>query len=574
MTAFTLSVRKLGRVLSKGLFYTAAGMFGLYLASCDLFHAPPENSPAPKDASYKIDFGGNPQQSITLKNLSGKGVFLVAVNTGGTMADAAGIGGAYSVSTGRSIADGVETGPVRPLPAREDALVSGFFLGEDGTLTRLDHPGAREFSRNPPAPPPVNRNGRSSQGPAFSSYTVGAGKDFWVQKDSQSKDSQNSENWEHIHAVLRASSTHANIWIRDLNYNDSGGNDNQLSKIQAETIARKFDQIYQYDTAIFGYEYGGNPNGGPYGGVDGDPKIQILVYDIDNDYKAGQTSGIFGYFWGKDYLSGTYSNNSEMFYIDSYFASKYPEAIYSTLVHEFQHMINFNVKYIEKHILSDTDTWYDEMLSMLAEDMIAPLIGIGSSDWNHPIRNRIPLFLSTYWYTGPTEWLDGGNLLFSYSNTYAFGAYLARNYGGAELVKEIARNDKVGIASVDAALQQHGSSWNNAVSKYGEAFIFSGSGKPSDRASFDNTVTKKIAGHDYTFAAFDIWKLPNQNRTYFEGADDSWGPAVFPVDYRGGIPPYSALVRSQSQWLKVNGDITITLNRPDNPQVELFLMTR
>jgi hypothetical protein len=499
------------------------------------------------------------------------------VNTSGAAAKAAGIGGAYSTNTARSIeTEAAET--VQPIPAYKGP-VSGFFEGKDGIITRLDHPGAGEFSRNPPALPPVNRNigARGSQGPAFTGCTVGDYRQFWVQIDSG-----NTDNWKEITAGLRASSTHANIWIPEENYNPDGEGENRLSPAEVQAIADKFDLIYKYDTAIFGYEYGGNPNRpDEYGGVDGDPKIQILVYDINGDYEKVQNSGVFGYFWAKDFTYGAgegyHPNQAEMFYIDSHFAAAYPEAIYSTLVHEFQHMINFNVKYIEKGRISDT--WYDEMLSMLAEDMICPLIGISSSNGSHPIPNRIPLFLSIYWYAGPTEWLAGNDVLISYSNTYAFGAYLARNYGGAELVREIAGNNMTGVGSVDAALKKYGSSWDGAVKKYGEAFIFSGSSRPSDGASFDKTVTNNIGGTEYTFAAFDIWKMKNNHSNYLGASYNSMiinspGPVAWDSGYSLDMPGYSVLVRSNADWMNVSGNITITLVKPDNPGVELFLMSR
>jgi hypothetical protein len=531
-----------------------------------MFNAPPANGPDTQ------------KETITLKNLTNNDIYLVQVNKSSARIHKENTG--YVINTARSIGTGDEAGPIQLIPAYEDALISGFFEGKDGIITRLDHPGAREFIRNPPALSPANRNSgsaaRSFQSPSFTSYNIDNSRTFWVQKNSKASGSDSS-NWLQITAVLRASSERANVWIPDANYNASAGGQNMLSVSQAQAIANKFSLIYKYDTAIFGYEYGGNPKGPDYGGVDDDPKIQILVYDIDYDYKANQNSGIFGYFWGKDHEEyHTYSNEAEMFYIDSYFASMYPDAIYSTLAHEFQHMINFNVKSIEKGLSSNT--WYNEMLSMLAEDMIAPLINIPTSSRDHPIQNRIPFFLNMYWYVAPTEWLDD-NVLISYSNTYAFGAYLARNYGGAELIQEIARNNKVGIDSIDAALKKHGSSWDNALSKYGEAFIFSGTSKPSGGASFDKTITKNINGTNYTFAAFDIWEMANNHSSYLDLPSNnlvlnSHGPVVWDSGYIFDMPGYSVLVQSNPDWMNVSGNMTITLKKPSYSNIELYIITR
>jgi hypothetical protein len=107
------------------------------------------------------------------------------------------------------------------------------------------------------------------------------------------------------------------------------------------------------------------------------PRSVSCSCDISADYASAQESGVLGYFWSKDeapadsfgggYMpgsSGTYSNGAELFYIDAYFADKYPNEIKSTLIHEFQHMINHNQKYVMRGISSDT--WFDEMLSLLS----------------------------------------------------------------------------------------------------------------------------------------------------------------------------------------------------------------
>jgi hypothetical protein len=148
--------------------------------------------------------------------------------------------------------------------------------------------------------------------------------------------------------------------------------------------------------------------------------------------------------------------------LDAHFTDLVPQMMYSTLVHEFQHMIQYNVKTVTQK--KQSTTWYNEMLSMVAEDMIGPLIGVPTSDTGHPINARMPYFMTYHGDSGVTDWLSGEHVLKSYASAYAFGGYLARNYGGPALIQSMISNNTVDITSVDAALKTQGSSFSEAMS--------------------------------------------------------------------------------------------------------------
>lgn len=208
--------------------------------------------------------------------------------------------------------------------------------------------------------------------------------------------------------------------------------------------------------------------------------IDILLYDIDDDNQEG---GTLGYFWRKDnYRSGFYGSNARlMFYMDSvYYADgesgdgpagwnledDYPAMQISTLAHEFQHMIHWYQKAVAESTGSSTgstsDIWINEMLSLMAEDFVSqrlqdsagesirgPRGVIGASEGNVDNTNgRIPSF-NTF-----NDWplnIWNGDYR-DYSVAYAFGAYLARNFGGEELFAEILRSDRPDVGSIEDAL--------------------------------------------------------------------------------------------------------------------------
>jgi hypothetical protein len=414
----------------------------------------------------------------------------------------------------------------------------------------MGHPVAREFNANPP---PFAKRASSGLRTAFIPPAVGDRRVFWVEEGSPE-----SGQWVQKQATLRATGQYGNIWVMDENYSSTPVSGSRITSAQAQALAEKFDLIYPAETNILGYEYGGGPGGD--GGVDADPKIQMLVYDIGG--------GTIGYFWAKDFYDqsqmdsyGYKTNLAEIFYLDASYANSNPDLIYSTLIHEFQHMINFNVKSVKQG--KSSDTWYNEMLSLMAQDVISDHVGITPENPDHEIRHRLPLFLRYYADYGITEW----NSPYSYSTAFAFGAYLLRNYGGAELLKRILANNTTDIASITAALNDvsPGMTFAKALARYGEALVFSGPSMPPDVLTFDKTVTNTINGFTYTVHGFDIW---NMNRT-----GGGFGPYVFGLT-PASMRPRSISLHSINGWKNRSGNFSVTLNRPANQDVTLFLMVK
>jgi hypothetical protein len=408
---------------------------------------------------------------------------------------------------------------------------------ESGT-PRKDMEAASRFNANPP--PFQEPSSRTVQGPRSSYFPQNSEKAFWV--TTGRKLSYNRDEFVEITAVLRSQGNHCNIWVDENCFNTgSGGTGKIITAADAKALADKFDAVYPLATNLLGYEYGGGPGGD--GGIDGDPRVQILVYDIREE-------SVVGFFWSKDEytqeslnLSGqSYykSNNMEIFYISSVYFHAWPELVYSTLIHEFQHMINFNQKYRKSGIRSAT--WYDEMLAMLAEDVIAPLIGVGpESEW-HPIKDRIPLFLACYSDAGLDQWLDGNDVYKSYSAAYAFGAYLIRNYGGPELIKKMLGNSKTNQNSVTTALQElnddQSLSFDEALKRYAEVLLYSTTktgSVPSNKMSFQRTKTFTTGGTTYTAAAFDIWdmQMPGELLKSYGISLTYKGPVIFALPSNG-----------------------------------------
>lgn len=263
------------------------------------------------------------------------------------------------------------------------------------------------------------------------------------------------------------------IWVDDAVWSPITGIPNKTDQTMVEGIANKFfgtpsdrvNSIYYLDTNILGQEWAAT---GINTLIAFDKCITILLYDIDGDLSTN--GGVLGYsFADLDNYTNTaitaqygspLSNERVMFYIDSVLyatpdsggspwsaESHWAEEIYSTLAHEFQHTINFYQLFIVDSL--DSPRWINELLSMAIEDLVADKIGcvgprnvtpddysagqVNNDDGRIPYYNYDPsLSLDQGWDIYPSNTREGWR---PYAGTYAFGAFLIRNYGGAQFIK-------------------------------------------------------------------------------------------------------------------------------------------
>lgn len=319
----------------------------------------------------------------------------------------------------------------------------------------------------------INKTMRSIQ----KSYQVGTNKSFWVTNVETNQDYQ-------LTATLLYSGKHTNVWVHN----------NQILKQQAEQLGKEFDnKIYTSDVTNFGNE----------SDVDGDGKVNILTYDIQDGF-SGSGGYVAGYFSPQDLYAYSTSNRSEIFYIDTYpqmgmYSSKDVSAAYSTLAHEFEHMINYNQKVFVQG-QSDMDVWMDEGLAMAAEQ-----IYLGEA-----LQNRIDYYNSASSITNGHSliyWDYYGDTLANYSLSYLFMQYVKEQAGqGNQIFKEIINNKNTNYLAVQEVMQKY-----NAKLTFGKLMT-----------NFRGALTLKEDSGPYGFkgnASFDSikQKLYNGNYTYLQG---------------------------------------------------------
>lgn len=150
--------------------------------------------------------------------------------------------------------------------------------------------------------------------------------------------------------IWTPTSTAANVWPLD-------EIDPSFAQMAADTFDSKFDLMQS--------SFGDHDNGS-----DGDGRLNILYYNIDDGWQPGQ-GYVGGYFSAYD----LYINGMPILNIDTYPGVHYvsPEGevtndisrTYNTMVHEYQHLINYSE-------CGYTDTWINECMSAAAEEICFP----------------------------------------------------------------------------------------------------------------------------------------------------------------------------------------------------------
>jgi hypothetical protein len=234
-----------------------------------------------------------------------------------------------------------------------------------------------------------------------------------------------------VEAALRKETARAQIWV-------DASND-ELSDAQLDQLAGTWESaIYPTVTGAFGAESDSDGNG----------KVIILFSPVVG------ASGALGYFTLVDQFPddealerfGIHSNEGDMFYVTTPSAAGLSacelagEVGPATLAHEFEHMISFN-----QHVLvrggGDEDTWVDEGLAMMAQD----LAGYGPAIAD--VAARIAAYLEVPEEDSLTIW--EGDAALDYGGAYLFFRYLTDRLGRGVL-GSLVRTGRTGIANVEA----------------------------------------------------------------------------------------------------------------------------
>ncbi len=422
------------------------------------------------DIEYTHTLGSTPQD-----------VYFVFTNTNSSDS------GASTISTSAYNVDG--TLDVEDYES-STALRSDWGLEESVQTPEILLPGrpdVTEYNNNPPL---VSRTDEGDEyqmsvtGPSYA--TVGVSETF---KIDSATDTLNATP----RKIVTDGTVTINIYVADDSWSPCSKS-YCVTQTMVDAFADKFLQagadndIYDWVSGIFGAPWG-NHNSSSLISSSASSSVDILFFDIPNY----GTSKVLGYYWAKDNnlaTSDTRSNERLLFYMNSLLMAEkeggsweitdyWPALILSTLAHEFQHMIHFYQKIVTYNITSAD--WINEMSSMVAEDLLADKMladgprGVAYTDDSAGSAGntdgRLPEFNNSN-YISPSEW---NSSLANYAVNYSFGAYLARNFGGAGLFRKIVQSGENNHEAISKAVVAMGYSetFSTLLQKWGVAVLLS-----------------------------------------------------------------------------------------------------
>ena len=325
--------------------------------------------------------------------------------------------------------------------------------------------------------------------------TVGETAAFYISYDERT--------YQEVEFTLEASGKNCNIWYYDDISDVSLDVSESALDETFDVLAEKFDSVFYAEQTVFGSYEIENKNGAF---ISTPEKIDILIFDLEQDARSSANGGgTYGFFNIVDIYTeepvnrlnekesaGYRTNQAECFYIDAYFLKDRPDKIYETLVHEFQHLLGFINTVVNKGS-SVYETWYTEMMSQLAEDILISYLGIEYEDSFLPGRMS---WFNLYHNLGFYDWKS--SVYAGYGNAYLFGSYLAHSYGGIDFIRTLAQCGKINEEAVTFALKQtcNSDDFYTAFYKWGKSVL---------DGSLENEINGNAGKYDFTLHGIDVW---------------------------------------------------------------------
>ena len=213
-------------------------------------------------------------------------------------------------------------------------------------------------------------------------------RDFWAQTYSG--------RWYTVRSDLLATGTYCKVYAQQTAY---------ITTAQAERVAVEFDdKIFNQITTNFG----------EHGDVDEDGKVTLLLLDIvdeyDPDVGGGFVAGSFDSTHMLRKTSNSKSNECDMIFIDVNPVEVESEEFYTTIAHEFQHLINYSRTYMVDG--REQDIWINEGLSSGAEYIYSGAVS----------QERVN------WFNTTVSYQNGGPAIVYGNNFFVWYGYWEYNY--------------------------------------------------------------------------------------------------------------------------------------------------
>ncbi|MFP6718687.1 MAG: T9SS type A sorting domain-containing protein [Candidatus Poribacteria bacterium] len=225
-----------------------------------------------------------------------------------------------------------------------------------------------------------------------------------------------------VHATCMAIGKNVYLYIED-------SVKNLITDVETEEIVTEFrDKIYPKIHQWIGEE--------PRPGLDRDSRFTLLLHDVGNNKSARDYGGYFSSA-DQDPLDPS-SNRGEILFMDIYtYLQRGKRTFYTSLAHEITHLVNWY-----QNGGQTDEIWIEEGMASFSEWAI--------------YGNVHTIFVEGYLKDPTVSLTEANTQNVLYGAGFMFLLYAYENYGGREFIKELVRQDQLGMAGVEATLETLG----------------------------------------------------------------------------------------------------------------------
>lgn len=295
---------------------------------------------------------------------------------------------------------------------------------------------------------------------------VGDQREFWVYAGQPGE-------FERITARVEYVSDHA-VLYQDLNAPEGG-----FTPVEFQQFGELFDDPI-HPAMVEAY---GAPSD-----VDDNDRVIILFTPVVNQLTPPGSGGSFvaGFFFGIDLSDLPNSNEAEIFYTlvpDSVgeFGNvrtfeQMMEGVPPVLAHEFQHMIHFNQRVLERGVAQEAP-WLAEGLAHTAEELVGDVY-LSRGDTDRAFGFKVQNYLRAREYMESPEsvgLLDPETPLAVRGASWLLMEYLRQHHGGDALLAQLTQSTVSSVATVTSAV---GLPWETILSRWGTSLYVDDLGVP------------------------------------------------------------------------------------------------
>ena len=283
----------------------------------------------------------------------------------------------------------------------------------------------------------------------------------------------NTYGWFNIPAHLLKVSDNLAIYLQ---------NSQNVSTYALNKLAQEFDYHYTSMTNIYG----------THSDIDANGKIIILLMDINKTKGSG--SQVLGYFNPSD-MHG--NNKGEILYMDISNANNNTDKAIGTIIHEFQHLINYN--YVISGERNEMSSWLNEALS----ESTSILFNKTTAESRINEFNNINYYCFYTWNAPKQEISNGSsnivNSLFNYPSASVFMHWLyQKNNSNETIFKTIASSKELGdynkVLSAAKGISGYSvSSWDSLLLDWMSEIVTNGSNWKTTNKPTNNCASGDVS---------------------------------------------------------------------------------